>query len=425
MVIRSKALRLGILISTLLVATIIAVQLFWLQKVYYFEEKQFSANVSKSIKGLYEDMNLVEAHSNYNIEKLIENPKNDVYLVKIDSVPDIDSLRTTIAYELTDFGVFTDCRIAIYDPATSQYTGERYIDLPDTYQAVTDKTEMPYYKKDYSYAVLYFPHRSEYIIKQMVFWIVATGLLLLVLVGFGGSVFYLYRQNFLNETQNDFVNNFTHEFKTPLSVIKIAADVLQQPSITDKPDKLNKYAGIIGEQTAHLQKQVQRLLEIAFTDQRFLPIMRDNFNVNDMIEQAINDLQPLIEERHVNITTNFAIEHAVIYADKTHLLLVVINLIENAVKYSLNPVIEISTYTKDSYFCISVKDNGVGIGKEHQKKIFDRFYRVTNGNIQSSEGFGLGLNFVKKVVEAHFGKIEVQSDTGKGTTIIIKIIKSF
>jgi two-component system, OmpR family, phosphate regulon sensor histidine kinase PhoR len=424
MVIRSKALRLGILISTLLVATIIAVQLFWLQKVYYFEEKQFSANISKSIKGLYEDMDLLAEHS-YNIEKLIDNPKSDVYLVKIDSLPDIDSLRITIGDELTDFGVFTDCRIAIYNQATNEYTAERYIDLPDTYHAITDNTEMPYYKEDYSYIVLYFPHRGEYIIKQMVFWIVATGLLLLVLIGFGSSVFYLYRQNFLTETQNDFVNNFTHEFKTPLSVIKIAADVLQQPSINDKPDKLNKYAGIIGEQTAHLQKQVQRLLEIAFTDQSFLPVLREYFNINDLIRQAINDLQPLMEEREVQITTNFAIDNATIYADKSHLLLVVINLVENAVKYSLKPVIEISTYAKDSYFCISVKDNGVGIPKEHQKKIFDRFYRVTNGNIQSSQGFGLGLNFVKKVVDAHFGKIEVQSEPGIGTTIIIKIIKSF
>jgi two-component system, OmpR family, phosphate regulon sensor histidine kinase PhoR len=424
MVIRSKALRLGILISTLLVAIIITVQLFWLQKVYFFEEKQFSANISKSIKGLYEDMDLLKTRS-YNIEKLIETPKSDVYIAKIDSLPDIDSLRITVGDELTDFGVFTDCKIAVYNKATRKYIAERYIDLPDTYHAISDKSEMPYYNTDYSYVVLYFPHRGEYIIKQMFFWIVATGLLLLVLVGFGGSVFYLYRQNFLNETQNDFVNNFTHEFKTPLSVIKIAADVLQQPFITDKPEKLNKYAGIIGEQTAHLQKQVQRLLEIAFTDQSFLPIVRENFNINDLIEQAINDLQPLIEERNVIITTDFAIDNAIIYADKSHLLLVVINLIENAVKYSLKPIIHISTYTKDSYFCISVKDNGVGIAKEHQKKIFDRFYRVTNGNIQSSQGFGLGLNFVKKVVDAHFGKIEVQSEPGKGTTIIIKIIKSF
>jgi two-component system phosphate regulon sensor histidine kinase PhoR len=424
MVIRSKALRFGILISTILVAIIIAVQLFWLQKVYFFEEKQFSTNVSKSIKGLYEDMPLVEEHS-YNIEKLIETPKNDVYLAKIDSLPNIDTLRVTIGNELADFGVFTDCKIALYDKDSDRYIAEKYIDLPDAYHASTDNSEIPYFKKDYSYVSLFFPHRGQYIIKEMFFWIVTTGILLLVLVGFGSSVFYLYRQNFLNETQNDFVNNFTHEFKTPLSVIKIAADVLQQPSIIDKPDKFNKYAGIITEQTAHLQKQVQRLLEIAFTDQRFLPLVRENFNVNELIKQAINDLQPLIEERKVDIVTTFTIDNAIIYADKSHLLLVIINLIENAVKYSLKPVIGITTYIKDNYFCIDVKDNGIGIPKEHQKKIFNRFYRITDGNLHSTKGFGLGLNFVKKIVDAHFGKIEVQSEVNKGTTITIKIIKRF
>jgi len=424
MVIRSKALRLGILISTILVAIIIAVQLFWLQKVYFNEEKEFSTNVSKSIKGLYEDLDLLQEHS-YNIEKLIETPTNDVYIVKVDLIPNIDTLRVTLGNELADFGVFTDCRMAIYNKDSGRYSDEKYIDLPDTYHQSSNSLELPFFKRDFSYIVLFFPHRSQYIIKEMVFWIVATGLLLLVLVGFGSSVFYLYRQNFLNETQNDFVNNFTHEFKTPLSVIKIAADVLQQPSIIERPEKFNKYAGIITEQTAHLQKQVQRLLEIAFTDQRYLPLVRENFNVNELIKQAINDLQPLIEERKVDIVTNFTIENAIIFADKSHLLLVIINLVENAIKYSARPVIKISTYIKDNYFCISVQDNGVGIPKEHQKKIFDRFYRVTEGNIHSSKGFGLGLNFVKKVVDAHFGKIEVQSEPGKGTIIIIKIIKRF
>ncbi len=422
MVIRSKALRFLLLISTLVVVIIIAVQLFWLQKVYLFEEKQFSTNISKSIKGLYEDLNLVSVH-NYSIEKLIETPNNDLYIAKVDSLPNIDSLRHTLSNELTDFGVFTDCKLAIFNKKTQSYIGEKYIDLPDTYQSTSDNSDMPVFKRSYSYIALFFPHRGQYIIKQMFFWIVSSGILLLALIGFSSSVFYLYRQKFLNETQKDFVNNFTHEFKTPLSVIKISADVLQQPSIIDKPDKFNKYAGIISEQTSYLQQQVQRLLEIAFTDQRNLPLVLENFDANELIKQALNDLQPLIEEKKVTITTSYTNQSAMIRADKTHFLLVMINLIENAVKYSPAPVIEISTYNKESNFCIRVKDNGMGIAKMHQKKIFERFYRVTEGNLHPAKGFGLGLNFVKKIIDAHLGKIEVESEPGKGSTFTIKMFK--
>jgi len=424
MVIRSKTLRLGILFSTLLVAIIIAVQLFWLQKEYFFEEKQFSTNVSKSIKGLYEDMHLVEGHS-LNIEKLIETPTNDVYLARVDQMPDIDTLRLTLSKELVAFDVFTDCKVAIYDNASQAYATAKYIDLPDTYHPSSDNNDIPVFKKDYPYIALFFPHRSQYIVKQMFSWIVSSGILLLALIGFSGSIFYLYRQKFLYETQRDFVNNFTHEFKTPLSVIKIAADVLQQPFINEKPDKLSRYAGIITEQTAYLQQQVQRLLEIAFTDQEDLPLVKENFNADELIQQAIAHLQPLIEEKKVKIETSFRARDAIIHADRSHLFLVLINLIENAVKYSRQPIIEISTYQKDNDLCISVKDNGMGIAKEHQKKIFERFYRVTSGNLHPAKGFGLGLNFVKKIVDAHFGKIEVQSEPGKGSTFIIKIFKKY
>jgi len=422
MVIRSKALRFLLLMSTLVVAIIIAVQLFWLQKVYLFEEKQFSTNISKSIKGLYEDMNLAQVHTN-SIEKLIETPNNDLFLIKVDSLPNIDSLRFTFSNELADFDVFTDCKIALYDEKQEKYVGEKYIDLPDNYHPSSGSSEIALFKRTYPYIAIFFPHRGEYIIKQMFFWIVSSGILLLALTGFSSSVFYLYQQKFLNETQKDFVNNFTHEFKTPLSVIKIAADVLQQPSIIDKPEKFNKYAGIITEQTTYLQQQVQRLLEIAFTDQRNLPLVLEHFNANELIKQAINDLQPLIEEKKVNIITTFTNQNASIHADKTHLLLVMINLIENAVKYSPQPIIEISTYNKENNFCIRVKDNGMGIAKEHQKKIFDRFYRVTNGNLHPAKGFGLGLNFVKKIIDAHLGKIDVESEPGKGSIFTIKISK--
>ena len=420
MVIRSKTLRFAILISTVLVTIIIGVQLFWLQKVYLYEEKQFNINVSKSIRSLYDDMELVNDISD-NEQKRVENPSPDAYLLRIDCSPNLDSLWLNLKAELTDFDVYTDCKAAIYSAEKNIFTKEEYIDLPDSYHATKKDTPIPFYKKDYSYIILFFPHRGQYILKQMLFWIASGALLLLVLIGFGASIFYLYRQKFLNETQKDFVNNFTHEFKTPLAVIKIAADVLQQENIIDKPERLNNYAGIIVEQTAHLQAQVQRLLEIAYTDRSSLPLEKEHFDMNGLLQQAITDLQPLIEQKNAVISTAFAPSNCAVHADRSYVLLALINLIENAIKYSVKPEILVSTYELGTDLCIAIKDNGIGIAPEHQKKIFERFYRITQGDIHMAKGFGLGLNFVKKVIDEHGGKIELQSELKKGSTFIIKI----
>ncbi len=420
MVIRSKTLRLVILISTVLVTIIIAVQLFWLQKVYRYEEKQFNINVSKSIRGLYDDMELVNDVSD-NVQKVVENPKPDLYLLRIDCNPYLDSLWLNLKAELTDFDVYTDCEAAIYSHEKNAYTNEQYIDLPDAYHVPKGKTVTPVLKRDYSYVALYFPHRDEYILKQMYFWIASGGLLLLVLIAFGASIFYLYRQKFLNETQKDFVNNFTHEFKTPLAVIKIAAEVLQQPNIADKPEKLKNYAAIIDEQITHLQGQTQRLLEIAYTDSTTVPLQKERFDINILLSQAIADLHPLAEQKNAAIETAFLQPGNMITADKYYMLLAFINLIENAIKYSTSPQLLISTYTEGKDCCISIRDNGIGISEENQKKIFDRFFRVTKGELHTAKGFGLGLNFVKKVVDAHGAKIEVKSQLGNGSTFTIKI----
>ncbi|HMU08618.1 MAG TPA: HAMP domain-containing sensor histidine kinase [Ferruginibacter sp.] len=420
MVIRSRTLRLVILISTVLITLIIAIQLIWLQKVYRYEEKQFNINVSKSIRALYADMELVNDVKD-NVQKVVENINPDVYLLKIDCNPDLSKLWVNLKGELTDFDVYSDCRAAIYYPGEDTFAVQKYIDLPDAYHESSKEPDLPLIKKDYSYIIIFFPHRGQYIIKQMLFWIASSGLLLLVLVGFGFSVFYLYRQKFYNETQRDFVNNFTHEFKTPLAVIKIASDVLQQKNIVEKPERLNNYAGIISEQTSHLQAQVQRLLEIAYTDRSSLPLEKESFDVNQLIKEAINDLQPLIEQKNATIRTNFSIPEIMVKADKPYLRLCFINLIENAIKYAPTPVIEIDTAISGTDLMVSVKDNGIGIAAEHQKKIFDRFYRITRGELHTSKGFGLGLNFVKKVIDTHNGKIDLESEPGKGSTFRISI----
>lgn len=423
MLIRSKTLRWLIILSTLLVAVIVAVQLFWLQKIYRFERKQFNANVTKSIRSLFRNMELTK-DSTFTFEKSIELPRPEAYVAKIDKIPTIDSVNDLLSKELTDFDILTDCNVSIYDPVLNKFTASKYIDIPDSYDAINNKFRTPVFKRPYAYLSIYFPHRGSYIIMQMIFWIVSSGILLIVLIGFGISIFYLYHQQFLNETQKDFVNNFTHEFKTPLSVIKIAADVLQQPAIIEKPEKLKNYADIIHSQVNHLQNQLNRMLVIAYTEHSVLPLKKELFDANQLLKQAVNNIYPLIEEKSGKLSVVFKSTNTFINADKSYLLLAYTNLLENAVKYSIKPEIIITTYIEGNDFCTDIRDNGIGIDKKQQRKIYNKFYRVTDGDIQHSKGFGLGLNFVKKIMDAHKGNISVESALGKGSTFTIKIPRS-
>jgi two-component system phosphate regulon sensor histidine kinase PhoR len=255
----------------------------------------------------------------------------------------------------------------------------------------------------------------------MNFWITTSVILLLVLLLFGASLYYFYKQKFLNETQKDFIHNFTHEFKTPVSVISLAADVLKNPSIVEKPDKLVTYAGIVEYQSSYLQKQIERLLKFAYTDSHQLHLTREKVNMHELIRDAIRDLGPLIDEKKVQLELLLNAANPVLTADKDYLVIVITNLIDNAIKYSRDPHITISTENTPQHVSVAVSDRGIGIEKKQLKKIFRKFFRASSGETYAAKGFGLGLSFVKKIVAAHNGKIKVQSSPGNGSVFTVEL----
>src|SRR5688572_5003294 len=247
--IRSKTIRLGIFISTLVIAIILVFQLVWLKEQYDFEQKEFDHSVIKAIRGLYEDIDAHAYYSNH-LNDLIDNPEPHLYLVKIAMPVSGDSLSEYLHFELEDFSIFTDCYIGLYSTKAKKFI---YTDmLPSAGSEEKEMLPLPVGTTQYDHLELYFPNRSEYILSQMNFWIVSSALLLVVLLLFGTSLYFFYKQKFLNETQKDFIHNFTHEFKTPVSVMSLAADVLKEPSIVDKPEKLLTYANIVKHQSTYL-----------------------------------------------------------------------------------------------------------------------------------------------------------------------------
>ena len=416
---RSKTLRLLIILSAILISIIVAIQLHWLNTTYKYERKQFNISVTRVIKNIFSEFELAGSND-FTFEKNIKLPQPEFYIIPVNRTPDPDSLKSLLSKELTEFNVLTDCELLIYKPGVPSYVQALYIDVPDSYSR-SNKYNRPQYVRNFDYIGLYFPHRSQYILQQMLRWIISSGILLIVLTGFSFSVFYLYRQQFLNETQRNFVNNFTHEFKTPLAVMKIAADVLKQPNISDKPAKLTNYASIVSGQVDHLQKQLDRMLLIAYTDHHKLKLEKESFDANELMQTAIDSLFPIVEQKKGLIRFETTVKDSMITADRSYTLLAFTSILENAVKYSVKPDIRVNSYICDNDFCVDVQDNGPGIDKKHHRKIFNKFYRVTEGDLHAAKGFGLGLNFVKTIIETHRGRIDVKSETGKGSTFTIKI----
>jgi two-component system, OmpR family, phosphate regulon sensor histidine kinase PhoR len=409
---------------SIIIAFILIAQLYWLKGVYNFEEHQFNDIVIKSIRGLFNDMDIAD-DPRQSIKQMVEQADANTFIVKLDSIPPKDTLQYYLSNEFEDFNVWTDCNVAVFSSGRQQFLYQYYLPTAASHFPQAANTSPPLLKKNYDYLLMHFPHRSKYIIQEMLFWIVTAVVLLLILIGLSISLLYLYRQKFLNELQKDFVNNFTHEFKTPLAVMKIASDVLVQPGIINKPERLIKYGNVIKDQTEHLQNQVERLLKTAATENKRLVVKKEACQLNEVIQGALEQIEPFIANRNAIVDFLPDENEPVVYADKTQLQLVVINLVENAIKYSINPphiIIELQDADHD-FYSIAIKDNGIGIEGKNIKFLFKKFYRVPTGNVHNVTGFGLGLNFVKKIIDAHDGKIVINSVMGIGSEFKIFLPK--
>ena len=417
---RSNTIRLFILIASLLIAIIIAVQVYWLNKTYTFEKTEFNTSVIKSIRGVYEDLPLLY-ESSEKLQSLIEKTDADSYLFRVDSIPAKDSLIFYTHNELEGFDIFTDGKLSVYDKAKNKYVYDAY--LPSAGSGYTNDTTivLPIIQKNYSYVYLFFPHRNKYIINQMTGWIVSSALLLIVLLGFAASLYYFFKQKFLVEIQKDFINNVTHEFSTPLSVIELSVDGLEKPAAQVNQEKQQKFINAIRYQTDYLKNHISNLVSTVVADQYQFILKMKPVVPNELLKKVISQLEPLLNKKAGVIEWNLDDENKSLLADEENLYLSFFNIINNAIKYSSQPKIIISTIKNSHKYTISIKDNGSGMESSEYKKIFKKFYRVHNGNVHNTKGLGLGLYFTKKVIDGHHGKIDVQSLPGIGTEFKIEL----
>jgi two-component system phosphate regulon sensor histidine kinase PhoR len=365
-------------------------------------------------RGILEDMELL-SNPEIQLQKLISNPDPNNFLIRVDAIPNKDSLLYYLNREMEDFDLFTDCKLAVYDDSKASYLYQAYVPTAGSHNSLNSGNALPHYKRNYSYIQLFFPHRNNYILHEITFWIVISIILLLLLVALGASVFYLYREKFLNEVQNDFIRNITHEFQTPLTTLKLGLDMLSKPAVLQRSEKLEKYISLMHAQTDYLHSHIENLVKVIKTDNVPLTIHKEKLNPNELIRQAIEQMQFQIEEKEASVEVDANSENTIIRADRNNLYIALLNLISNAIKYSKHPKINITMSDENRRYLILIRDNGIGIDKKFLSKLFGKFYRVPSGDVYNAKGLGLGLYFVRKIIEAHGGKIIVNSVVGIGT----------
>ena len=272
-----------------------------------------------------------------------------------------------------------------------------------------------------NYLYVYFPKRKGYLLRETGFTIIPTVILTAFLIAiFVYTILVIFRQKKLSIIKNDFINNMTHELKTPISTISLASQMLSDGSITNTPQTIEHVSRVINQESKRLSYQVEKVLQMAVFNEGRLKFKFKEFDVNKMIDSVAANFELRVKNKNGNLLTEKLAERSVINGDEVHITNVIFNLLDNAVKYSNDsPQIKISTKNKNGELLVSVEDNGIGISKEHHAQIFDRFYRVPTGNIHNVKGFGLGLSYVKKIVDSHNAKIKVESVVNKGTKFTI------
>lgn len=262
-----------------------------------------------------------------------------------------------------------------------------------------------------------FPERANYVLGSMV-WILGGSLIfsLFILATFALSLYFIIRQKKISEMKSDFINNMTHEFKTPIATISLAADTITNAKVINDEKSVRHFIGMIKKENARMNKKVETILQIASLDKKEIEFRFENVSMHSIINHAIESIDIQVQQRNGKIILNLKADNPVVYGDSEHLTNLVNNLLDNAIKYSPDsPEITVSTANTEKGLILYVEDKGIGMTKAVQSKIFERFYRQSSGNVHDVKGFGLGLNYARAIIDAHKGHITVISEPGKGS----------
>ncbi len=422
---RSSAIRWVTIFGIISIVGIVVTQVYWVSRAIREEQADFDQTVRIALQKVAEK-NAEYSQTPLPQFNLINKLSSNYYIVNVNSELDVNVLEHYLKKQFSASNIDVAFEYGIYNCSGDEMVYGNYIGKsPEETGEMT--TKLPKWNGSDYYFGVRFPSRTTFIANRVQIWILSSVLLMLVVVFFGYALFVILKQKRLSEVQKDFINNMTHELKTPISTISISAEVLMNPKNASRPDRIMNYAKIIKSENERLKGQVEKVLQMARIDKQGLKLKTETHNLHEIIENAVDNFRLKAQEAQGEIRIELNAETSSIEADKVHLTNILYNLLDNAIKYTGDnpPIIQVITRNTAKPFksCISltIKDNGIGIPKAHQKMIFDKFFRVPTGNVHDVKGFGLGLNYVKTVVKTHHWRIELHSKVGEGSAFTIFI----
>lgn len=414
---KQNNIRLIIILGALAISGIIIIQIYWMQKAWNTNEKQFNQQIHIVLQDVVNRIfkyNKIDPPAEYPVNQISTN----YFVVNTNSEIDTEILEYFLNTEMEAHNLIIDYEYAIYSCYNDKMVYGSYVDLDGKTKGNDPSNNFPKYDEYLYYFGIHFPSKKALIFTNMSIWIIFSSIFLFVIIFFSYSLYIILQQKRLSEQQKNFINNMTHEFKTPISSINLSSDVLLDKNILKDPKRLAKYAGLIKQENERLNKQVEKVLNIARLEKRHFNLNLEKFNAHSLIVDLSNSV---ILNKNSKITCELNAKNSTIKADKLHFTNILLNLFDNAVKYSgLNPRIIVQTNSIKNNLILAIKDKGKGIPKDLQKKVFHKFYRVPTGNVHDVKGFGLGLYYVKSICTLMKWKLSLDSAIDEGT--VIKII---
>lgn len=410
-------LNIAIILGFVAITGILVVQLLWTRQAFNYEEQKFGQKAHITLLRVIDRLYELNNHE-YPLNNPINKVTNNYYIVNVNNDFDANMLEYCLKTEFEKAGLITDFEYAIYKCESDEMIYGNYVSMTDK-SAKKSAFHFPKQGNLVYYFAIRFPKETSYIFSSLSFWLLLSGLLILVLLIYVYSIFTILQQKKYSELQRDFINNMTHEFKTPLSSILIASHYLAKQEKISSDEKLGKYTGIIIDQSDKLNKHIEKILDIARSDDAPLSLDKQELQLMPLLKGVVDNLSlkhPMLDVKLKGENT------ATIYADEFHFTNLVYNLLDNSIKYcEQEPHIIIDISQNKQGRVISFTDNGIGVAKQKLPQIFDKFYRVANSKSNEVTGFGLGLYYVKKICLLHGWKISAVNNTDKGITISIFI----
>lgn len=413
-----SAIRRVIILGAICLVGIIAMQSYWVLSTWNLNEEEFNKKTNLAlyrVASTLAELNGADLPS----RDIIKQRATNYYIVNMEDEINDDVLQYLLQKEFEALALNIDFEYAVFDCHTNEMVYGGYCSYaPEGEQKTQALGRLPTDSEFTYYFGVKFPNRSGFLLGRMQLSIFLSAILVLTLLFFVYSMAVILRQKRLSDMQKDFINNMTHEFKTPLSTIRISAGVFANDERIRQDKRLSKYASIILEQNDRLNKQVEKVLQLAKIEQGNVDLKKETCPLDEILAPVIDSMLIRVEEAGGQLTTHFPAQLPWVEADRLHLSNLLYNLLDNAIKYCQQaPQIEVSVSVTDEMVALSIKDNGIGISREHQQRVFDKFYRVPTGNVHDVKGFGLGLFYVKHICDAHRWKIKLVSEPGEGTTI--------